>query len=319
MNYRALGKTNCQVSEIGFGAWGIGGTNKGAVAYGPTDDKQSKVALKMALDLGVTFFDTSDFYGFGHSEKLIGEVFRHCRDDVFIASKFGFVALPDAQNFSSKHLLSAVDRSLKRLQTEYIDLYQLHSPPLEVINDELMSTLEKLVQRGKIKHIGVSLRSPSDGFVALQDYAFDTIQVNYNLVDQRAFDIGLFDLCQKKNVGVIIRTPLCFGFLTGKYTGQSRFDTSDHRSRWSEAQIDLWSKAYQVFLLSLTQTHELTPAQVALKFCLSHDAVSTVIPGMLNGAQVRENASVSDGSGLPRDVLVKIRETYTNHTFFVRN
>ena len=319
MNYRALGKTGRQVSEIGFGAWGIGGAQNGAVAYGATDDQESLSALKHAFDLGVTFFDTSDFYGFGHSETLIGKAFQKCRDKIIIASKVGFVALPDIQDFSSKHILSAIDNSLKRLQTDYIDLYQLHSPDVGVLTDTLWNTLEHLRDCGKIKNIGISLRSPGDALTVLQDYPFDTIQVNYNLVDQRALDIGLLDLCLEKQIGVVIRTPLCFGFLTGKYTGQSRFGLSDHRKNWSEAQIERWAQAYQVFLLSLGETQDLTPAQIALKFCLSHDAVSTVIPGMLNKKQVKENVSVSGLEAWPVDVLEKIRETYASHSFFVKN
>ena len=214
MKYRVFGNTALKVSEIGFGAWGIGG---GDYAYGKTDDKESVAALEYAFDNGINFYDTSDCYGQGHSEHLIGKTFRSRRDDVIIATKFGFYLQNKkyVQDFSVKNLTESIHNSLKRLQTDYIDLYQLHSPEISILgNSDLLSELKKLQQQGKVRFIGVSLCSPREALVAIKSYGFKSVQVNFNLIDQRAFDDGLFDLAVDDKVGVICRTPLCFGFLT---------------------------------------------------------------------------------------------------------
>lgn len=316
MNYRPLGLTGMYVSEIGFGAWGIGGTAKNTLSYGPTNDQASKKALKCALELGITFFDTADLYGDGHSEKLIGDVFRKDRHRVIIASKVGYLNSTGKQNFHLTHVQKAFQGSLKRLKTDYIDLYQLHDPnPLYL--KEYRGTLQylvKLQEKGKIRAIGATLRSPEDGIRLIKNFKIKVIQVNFNMTDQRALQSGLFDLCAKKGVGVIVRTPLCFGFLTGKYNETTKFHPQDHRTRWSAKQLKLWSEAPQIFKTSKNQTQ----AQYAIRFCLSYPMVSTVIPGMLTQEHVQENARASQIKTLSSAEQKRIEKTYQNHTFFVR-
>jgi aryl-alcohol dehydrogenase-like predicted oxidoreductase len=319
MKYRQLGKAGLAVSEIGFGTWGIGGAKDGSVAYGSTDDATSRAALIRAFDLGVNFYDTSDFYGYGHSEALLGETFKDIRQDVIIASKGGFKAYPDVQDFSVQHMVAAVEASLTRLQTEYIDLYQLHSPSQNDLlqNEDLLIALHHLKDAGKLRSIGISLRSPDDGVAIIDQYDFDVFQFNYNLIDQRAHDNGLLKACAENNIGVIIRTPLCFGFLTGAYTGQNTFDKYDHRSQWSEKQRARWASAYRDFVSALSEENAQTPAQTALKFCLSHEGVSAVIPGMLTTDHVEENVGASGSDLLSDPTLQKIRDIYAGQTFFL--
>lgn len=317
MKYRELGKTGIKVSEIGFGTWGIGGNFGGAIAYGATSDEESKLALRRAFDLGVNFYDTSDIYGFGHSEELIGESLKDFRSNIIIASKVGFLNFDGLQDFSSKHIRKAIEASLKRLRTDYIDVYQLHSPSIDLLkNDEtILSILKSLKQEGKIRAIGVSVRSPDDGVVAASQFDFEAIQVNFNLVDQRALENGLMDICEREKIGVIIRTPLCFGFLSGKHTAADQFDPQDHRGKWNHRQIEKWANAYKIFIEKFAHAKQSTNAQIALRFCLSYSGVSTVIPGMLTREQVEENVASSQIGALNSTDLQSVVATYKKNYF----
>jgi aryl-alcohol dehydrogenase-like predicted oxidoreductase len=319
MRYRTLGSTGIRVSEIGFGTWGIGGNAGGAVAYGPTDDRESRRAILAALDRGVNFFDTADFYGFGHSESVLGDALRGVRDRVVIASKAGMVDLHGAQDFSAGYLRQSLERSLSRLGTDYVDLYQLHSPPIETLrrNEGTLETLVRLQRDGKIRAFGISARSPEDALVAIREFRFESVQVNFNLVDQRAAENGLFDLCRQDNVGVIVRTPLCFGFLTGKVDAESGFDSSDHRLRWSVEQRRRWADSVRAFVSALGQRRSQTPAQIALRFCLSFGAVSSVIPGMLTVGEVEENTYTSVLGELDERDRSALSGAYRSGDFFV--
>jgi len=300
MRYRQLGSTGIRVSEIGFGTWGIGGDAQGAVAYGPTSDQESRLALRRAFEAGVTFFDTADLYGFGHSEEVLGAALREVRSQVVIASKVGMLDMQGAQDFSPGHITAAVERSLCRLGTDYIDLYQLHGPAIELLDRDsrILACMQDLQRNRKIRAFGISVRSPEDGLAAVTRFGIKCLQVNFNLLDQRAIENGLFDLCRERGVGVIVRTPLCFGFLTGQYSAGGQFDPADHRSRRSAAQREKWAGAYQLFTSALQNPQAQTPAQFALRFCLSFPAVSTVIPGMLTTAHVEENIRASEFGGL---------------------
>jgi aryl-alcohol dehydrogenase-like predicted oxidoreductase len=315
MKYRPLGATGIKVSEIGFGTWGIGGNS-----YGPVDDSVSKRALEVAFDRGVNFFDTSNLYGDGHSEELLGEVFHSKREQVVIATKGG--SLPHSgfhmpQDFSAKHLRGALEESLCRLKTDYIDIYQLHSPDIEemVRNQEVISALENFVKEGKIKSYGISVRSPKDVIIAIDQLGFKVIQVNYNLIDQRVSDVGVFEKSQNLNIGLIIRTPLVFGFLSGKLTGQEHFQGVDHRANWPKDQLERWAKAPELYR-KLNEGKTRTYVQLALRFCLSESSVSTVIPGMMNETEVEENIATVDVPELSSGELEQIRNIYLNHTFY---
>ncbi|MDH3316270.1 MAG: aldo/keto reductase [Gammaproteobacteria bacterium] len=319
MRYRQLGATGIRVSEIGFGAWGIGGNVGDAVAYGPADEGESHAALRRAVELGINFFDTSDLYGSGHSEEVLGESLQPLRPKLVLATKVGFRDSTGAQDFSPTYIEAALERSLRRLRSDYVDLYQLHDPPIELLKTDasVVRTLENLRAAGKIRAYGISLRTPDDGLAAVRDLGFGCLQFNFNMLDQRAEDNGLLDLCDEQGVGVIVRTPLVFGFLTGRYTAQDNFDKSDHRHRRSPKQLDRWAGAYRLFTQLMNHPKGETPSQFALRFCLSHRCVSTVIPGMLTREHVVENAMASDLGPLPGSVVRTISNIYRENSFFV--
>lgn len=314
MRYGRLGSTGIEVSEIGYGTWGIGGDS-----YGTIDDNESRRALKVAFENGVNFYDTSDLYGSGHSEEILGDVFKDIRDKVIIATKGG--TLPHhgfnmPQDFSSQYLRKALEGSLKRLKTDYIDLYQLHSPKIEDIEDEnVIQTLKVFQKEGKIRFFGISVRCPEDGLAVIEKFGIKVIQVNFNMIDQRAIEIGLFETAGKLDVGVIARTPFCFGYLTGTLTGSEQLNGLDHRANWPKEQLRRWAKAPELFAF-LNEDKKRTYAQLALQFCLSDKAVSTVIPGMMRTEEVRENIEASKLSPLTFDELEHIRCVYHSHNFY---
>lgn len=315
MRYRSLGRSGVPVSEVGFGAWGIGGNKDGAVAYGPTDEAQSLDALSAAFDAGITFYDTADLYGHGESERLIGRAFASRRDKVVIASKVGMLDAMGKQDFSPARIERALDASLQRLQTDYVDLYQLHSPPLDALRPELLAVLDDLKKKGKVRAVGISLKAPEEGEKALALYPFAAVQVNFNLLDQRLLDLGLAQRCLEKGAGIIARTPLCFGFLTTKYSADEAFDPSDHRSRWSVEQRRVWASANELFQNYRRDAE--TAAQFAIRFCLSFDAVSSVIPGMLTREHVEENSGSVAAPVLAAAEKGRIRDVYRSNRFFI--
>lgn len=319
MRNRPLGNTGISVSEIGFGAWGIGGVVKDASAYGPTDDAVSQKALLAAVDSGVTFFDTSALYGYGHSEELIGNTFKRIRAKVVISTKAGYVDFSGAQDFSARYLRSSLEASLRRLQTDYVDLFQLHDPPIDLLrqDDSIIATMEKLREEGKVRAVGLSARSPMDCLAAVENLGFKSVQVNFNMVDQRAVELGLFEACRASGAGIIVRTPLCFGFLTGKYNSADDYAEGDHRRKWRPEQITRWAEAYKLFTGRLATEGAQTNAQIALRYVLSFPEVSTTIPGMLTDEHVAENVVASDLGPFPADVVDGFAEVYDQHKFFV--
>ncbi|HUA56838.1 MAG TPA: aldo/keto reductase [Candidatus Sulfotelmatobacter sp.] len=319
MRYRSLGATGLTVSEIGFGAWGIGGPSPGATSYGPTDDALSLRALARALECGVTFFDTANAYGDGHSEALIGRALEGRRDAVVVATKAGFPSFGQAPDFSPEALRRSLEGSLRRLQTDHVDLFQLHSPPIDMLRDDaaILDAVRALIREGKARTYGVSVRTPEDGLVAVRDLAVPVIQVNLNLLDQRAVDSGLIALAEQRGAALIARTPLCFGMLSGTLADDARFDARDHRSRWSRAQIRRWLEGSRAFVAALEADGHGTPAQVALRYCLSHRAVASAIPGMLRPEEVDDNVGASDRGPLPAPALAEIARIYASTEFFV--
>ena len=294
---------------------GLGGNS-----YGPVNDSESEKALKLAFENGVNFFDTSDLYGDGHSEELLGGVFKDVRDKVIIATKGG--TLPHSgfempQDFSPQYLEKALEKSLKRLKTDYIDLYQLHSPRIPDIekNERVVPVLEEFKKKGKIKVYGISARSPDDGKTAIEKYNFPVLQVNFNMIDQRAIENGLFDLAKEKDVGIIVRTPLVFGYLTGKLKGDEHFQGIDHRKNWPKEQLQRWANASNLFSF-LYKSKYMTPAQAALRFCLENEAVSTVIPGMMNISEVKENIQVCEIPSFVSEEIKQIRQIYKSCNFY---
>ena len=312
MKYRTLGRTGQSVSEIGFGAWAIGGTS-----YGPTRDKDSLQALAAAWDHGVNFFDTADTYGQGHSEELIGKFLKGKRHQAFIATKAGwdFYHGGSKKNFDSDYLRFACGESLKRLQTDAIDLYQLHNPKLEAIEKgEVFQVLEELKTAGKIRFYGVSVHTPAEALAVIRSGKADTVQLIFNLIDQRP--VGeVFPLALEKNIAMIAREPLACGLLTGKYAAESKFTKKDHRNRWPREQIETDLKKIER-IQSVLKTPRLTLVRAALEFVLSFEAVSVVIPGAKTRAQVLENVLASEDSRLRIEEVSVLRRMYEEDELF---
>lgn len=319
MRYRKLGQFT--VSEIGFGGWGIGGLTEGATSYGPTDDYVSKAAIRLALKQGINFFDTSNIYGDGHSEELIGEVMHqdNCRNKVIIATKGGFSRhLPkqtEIIDLSRQNLRKSLAGSLQRLKTDCVDLFQLHSPPIEIVNEEVVNTLQELKKEGLIKDFGFSLKSPLDGHKAIA-LGFKILQVNFSMIDQRAWDCELLDKAKKEGVSLIARTPFCFGFLTGKIKNLD-FHPRDHRSSWPRAQLEKWLEAAKMFN-EINEKDKRSLATLALKFCLFPETVATVIPGIHNPAEALENTAASNWPDLTQEEISQIRNIYKQNDFYIR-
>lgn len=306
MKYEKLGALGPVISTVGFGAWGISGRD-----WGTTDDDQSRKAIHAAIDSGVTFIDTADVYGFGHSEELIREVLdqRSEKDKIIIASKAGnnfypFLGqkhrtTPMNLDYSVKHLEFAAEQSLKRLNRETIDILQLHSPGLEILErDEPWLALERLKKAGKILHAGWSVQSFRETEQAhiLERHhdLLDVIQVRYNLLEREAEKV-LFPIAQRYGTGVIVRIPLLFGLLSGKFNSKSVFGDNDHRRlNLSPEKLSGYLKALGEYQPVFDKYPQHTMAQLSLRFCISHPACHTVIPGGKTPGQVSENVVASD-------------------------
>jgi len=321
MEYRTLGRTGVRVSEIGFGAWGIG-----KAWWGETDDALSVRALVRALELGITFIDTAYAYGNGHSERLIARAFRQVGHRVFVATKVpvksaewppgpGVLA---KQAFPATWIVTHTEQSLRHLETDCLDLQQLHIWRDEWLEEtDWQEAIHKLKHEGKIRFFGVSLMDhrPETGLELVRSGLVDTVQVIYNIFDQSPEEL-LFPLCQERHVGVIARVPLDEGSLTGTFTPQTVFPQGSFQasyfrgSRLAEAceRVDR--------LRSLLGGEIASVAQLALKFCLSHAAVSTVIPGMRRPEHVEANCAVSDGKPLPSGLRAALKAHAWRRNFY---
>lgn len=318
MKYRALGRTGLSVSEIGFGAWGIGGRTSGTTSYGDTDDRTSLAALARALDCGITFFDTSAAYGNGHSEMLLGQAFAGRRDKVTIATKAGYDSWDRPPDFSADAVVASVERSLGRLHCDYIDLLQLHNPPAEALREEgLRAALARLRADGKIRAWGVSAKSPAEAIEALAEFEAPVVQANFNMMDVRALDSGLLAEAERRGAGFIGRTPLCFGFLSGTIGRDTAFPPGDHRLGWSQAQLDNWIDGASDLLEAVEAAPGTAGAQAALRFCLAFPAVSTIIPGILTPDEADQNAAASLAGPLPAAAAEAVLAINRRRQFFV--
>ncbi len=321
MKRRILGRTGLDVSEIGFGAWAIGGNRYGN-SYGPTDDDESRRAIRRAVELGCNLFDTADVYGHGHSEELLGETLRDIRQEVIIATKVGgnfynrgvhpllhdriaeAVGMavadipPDAPLpvthdacFDPEYLRFALIRSLRRLRTDYIDLLQLHNPPLSLIGrPETYSALEELKREGLIRWYGVSVHPPEEGLAAITATMPDTVQIAYNLARREAA-AEFFPAARAAGVGVLAREPLANGFLAGRYEPDHRWETGDVRARMPAPYVAQLAALGQR-VRDLADRSGYSAAQLALKFVLEEPAVATAVVGMKTVRQVEDNLSL---------------------------
>ncbi|MFZ5781030.1 MAG: aldo/keto reductase [Pseudomonadota bacterium] len=317
MNYRALGRTGIAVSEIGFGAWGIGGRTGGHTSYGDTDDRVSVAALARAHECGITFFDTSAAYGNGHSEALIGRAFRG-RDDVVVATKAGYEAWDKPADFSAAAVVASTERSLRRLQTGRIDLLLLHSAPPDALRrEDLRRALERLVDDGKVRAWGLSAKSPSDALAAMAICEVPVIQANFNMMDVRAVTGGLFAELSRCGTGFIARTPLCFGFLTGTVTRRTAFPPGDHRLAWPSRQLANWIDGATDLLDAVAAAPGAPAVRAALRFCLSFGEVATTIPGILTPREAEENAGASALGPLAAEAVEAVLRINRQRQFFV--
>ena len=318
MNYRNLGRTGLVVSEIGFGAWGIGGRTVDQTSYGDTDDRTSLAALACAHDCGITFFDTSAVYGNGHSEELIGEALGGVRHKVVLATKAGYKAWDRPPDFSAGAIVESAERSLARLRTDYLDLLLLHNAPLDVLlTADVREALTRLVASGKIRSWGASAKGPADALQALQACDVPVIQANFNMMDVRAVTSGLFEEVSRRGAGFIARTPLCFGFLSGTVTRDTKFPPGDHRLGWSSAQLINWIDGAGDLLQVVSASPGPAGVQAALRFCLAFPEVSTTIPGILTPAEAGQNAAASGLGARPRDAVAAVLAVNRSRQFFV--
>ncbi|MEI3850551.1 MULTISPECIES: aldo/keto reductase [Ensifer] len=316
MKTRVLGKTGATISEIGFGAWQIGGS------WGDVSEADGKRALNAALDAGVTFVDTADVYGDGRSEKIIAAVLKERGGDKpFVATKAGRRLSPHvAEGYTGENIEAFIDRSLANLGVETLDLVQLHCPPTEVYyRPELFGALDRLVAKGKIRHYGVSVEKVEEALKAIEYPGVATVQIIYNILRQRPHEL-FFAEAQKKNVGVIVRVPLASGLLSGKITRETAFAADDHRNfnRHGEA-FDVGETfagvPFEAALEAVEQLRPLVPggvpmAQFALRWILEQQAVSVVIPGARNEAQAKSNAAASALSAIDEQTKAAITAVY---------
>ena len=318
MKYRTLGRTPWRVSEISFGAWAIG------AAWGPVDDSESMAALHRAVDLGVNFFDTADVYGDGHSERLIAKL-RSERpgDPIIVATKAGR-RLPNQTpaGYTRENLASWIDRSLKNLNTECLDLVQLHCPPNDVYYmPEVFGFMDDLVAEGKIRYYGVSVEKIEQAIKAIEYPNVQTVQIIFNVFRQRPAEL-FFEQAQLRRVGVLARVPLASGLLTGKISIATEFAEDDHRrfNRHGEAfdrgetfsGVDVETALKAVEELKSIAPPGVSLAQFALRWILMHDAVSCAIPGARRPSQVDDNVSASDVEPLSDTMMASIQRIYDN-------
>ncbi|WEX77846.1 aldo/keto reductase [Sinorhizobium numidicum] len=299
MRTRILGRTGARISEIGFGAWQIGGS------WGDVSEEEGKRALNAALDSGVTFIDTADVYGDGRSEKIIAAVLKERGGEgPFVATKAGRRLNPHVANgYTGATIEAFIDRSLGNLGVETLDLLQLHCPPTEVYyRPDFFGALDQLVTKGKIRNYGVSVEKVEEALKAIEYPGVATVQIIYNIFRQRPHEL-FFAEANKKNVGIIVRVPLASGLLSGKIGKDTAFAADDHRNfnRHGEA-FDVGETfagvPFEAALEAVEQLRSLVPANVpmaqfALRWILQQDSVSVVIPGARNEAQARSNAAAS--------------------------
>ncbi len=315
MKYRQLGRTGWNVSEISFGCWAIGGE------WGEVEDQESLRALYQAVDLGVNFFDTADVYGDGRSERLLSRLKQERNEEIHIATKVGRRLDPHtAAGYNRENLTAFVERSLQNLNTEALDLLQLHCPPTEVYYmPEVFGVLDDLVQQGKLKYYGVSVEKVEEAIKALEYPNVQSVQIIFNIFRQRPAEL-FFDLAERRRVGILARVPLASGLLTGKMDAETTFPEDDHRNfnRHGESFDRGETFAGVDFETGLRAVDELLPlapegasmAQLALRWILNFTAVTCAIPGAKRPAHVIDNVKASDLDPLSEAKMAQIRGIY---------
>jgi aryl-alcohol dehydrogenase-like predicted oxidoreductase len=315
MHYRALGRTGWNISDVGFGAWAIGGS------WGQVDDDESMRTLHHALDRGVNFFDTADVYGDGHSERLIARLRRERREPFYVATKAGRRLNPHhTAGYNAANLTAFVERSLKNLEADTLDLLQLHCPPTDVYyRPEVFEALDAMVAAGKLRHYGVSVERVEEALKAIEYPGVQSVQIIFNVFRQRPAEL-FFREAARRGVGILARLPLSSGLLTGRMTRDTQFSADDHRAfnRHGESfdrgetfsGLDFDLQLALVDRLKAFVPDGATLAQFALRWILDFDAVTTVIPGGRRVSQVDENVRASDLPRLSEETHAAIAELY---------
>jgi len=300
---------------VSFGAWAIGGT------WGTVDDETSMKALEKAFESGVNFFDTADVYGDGRSERLVGKLAKSKKDRIYIATKAGRRLDPHTnEGYNIKNITGFVERSLKNLDVEKIDLLQMHCPPTETYeNEKFFDDLNSLVKSGKVANLGVSVEKVDEAIRAVEYDNVTTVQIIFNMFRHKPAD-KFFELAKKKDVGIVVRVPLASGLLTGKMTKATKFEEDDHRAfnRNGEAfdKGETFSGVdYETGIKAVHELMKILPsgmsmAQFALKWILMHDAVSCIIPGGKTPEQVSQNTATSDMENLSDEAMAHVKKVY---------
>ena len=315
MQYRELGRTGWKISTVSFGAWAIGGT------WGNVKDAESLSALHRALDLGVNFFDTADVYGDGRSEQLLARLRQERSEPFYVATKAGRRLSPHiAAGYTRENLTTFVERSLRNLDVEALDLLQLHCPPTEVFYmPEVFDALDGLVSQGKLRYYGVSVEKVEEALKAIEYPNVQTVQIIFNMFRQRPQDL-FFGEAERRKVGILARLPLSSGMLTGKMNRNTTFETDDHRQgnrhgEWFDRGETFSGLDYETGLQAVEELRALVPpgielSQMALRWILMFSAVTCAIPGAKRPSQVEENVAASDLPALSEETMLQVRAIY---------
>ncbi len=316
MKYRTLGRTGWDVSAISFGAWAIGG------AWGDVPENDAVAALHTAIDNGVNLIDTADVYGDGRSERIIAQVLKDRSETIYVATKAGRRLNPHvAEGYTKENLTAFVERSLKNLDTEALDLLQLHCPPNQVYYmPEVFGVLDDLVSAGKLKHYGVSVEKVEEALKAIEYPNLKTVQIIFNMLRQRPIEL-FFEQAKKRDIGILARVPLASGLLTGKITAETTFPANDHRNFNRHGQsfdvgetfsgIENFDTGLQaVEGIRALVPDDVTMAQFALRWILMFDAVTCAIPGAKNSKQASDNTATVDLPALSDRQMGEITRLY---------
>ena len=319
MNYRKLGKTGFDISDISLGTWQVGGKWGDKFSH-ETADK----ILNTAVDSGINFIDTADVYGDGESEKAVGRLVKNRSERIYVATKCGRQLNPHtSEAYQPEILRKFVENSLKNMGLETLDLIQLHCPPTEVFyRPEIFELFDKLKEEGKILNLGISVEKVEEALKGIEYQNVTSVQIIFNIFRQRPAEL-FFEQAQQKNVGIIVRVPLASGLLTGKFSDNSTFTEGDHRNfnrngeQFDKGEtfsgIDYATGLKAVDELKTISPNDTNLASMALRWILQHEAVTTIIPGASKPEQVLANIGSSSYSALSEEQLVNINVVYKKH------
>jgi aryl-alcohol dehydrogenase-like predicted oxidoreductase len=315
MKYRPLGRTGYQVAEVSFGAWGIGG------AWGHVSEQDAMKTLHQAVDSGVNFIDTADVYGDGRSERLIARLKRERNEEIIVATKAGRrLSRQTVEGYNQQNLTTWIDDSLRNLETDALDLLQLHCPPTDAYyRPELFSMLDHLVKQGKVRHYGVSVERVEEALKAIELPNVQTVQIIFNCFRQRPAEL-FFPQAKQKKIGILARVPLASGLLAGKLRHDSSFPADDHRNFNRHGEMfdvgETFSGVdYETGLEAVREIRRLLPAgvsmsQFALRWILMFDAVSCAIPGAKRPEQVADNCRAAEMAAISKEAMAEIKRIY---------